>query len=143
MNKSILLGRFVKDPELKSTGGGISVTAFTLAVSRAYVKKGEERQADFIDCVAWRGTAEFICRNFQKGQMVALSGEIQTRTYTTKEGQNRKVVEIVVEDVYFCGGRGEETPRTNRAALDIGESQNDDYDPDSFQVIGDDDDLPF
>lgn len=142
MNNVTLMGRFVKDPELKSTGGGVSVTAFTLAVNRAYVKKGEERQADFIDCVAWRGTAEFICRNFNKGQMVALSGEIQTRSYETREGDKRKAVEVVVSDVYFCGSR-EGAPKTNRAALDITEEAEDDYDPDSFQRIDDDDDLPF
>lgn len=142
MNNVTLMGRFVKDPELKSTGGGVSVTAFTLAVNRAYVKKGEERQADFIDCVAWRGTAEFICRNFKKGQMVALSGEIQTRSYETRDGDKRKAVEVVVSDVYFCGSR-EGAPRTNRAALDITEEAEDDYDPDSFQRIDDDDDFPF
>jgi len=97
INTAVIIGRLTGDPELKHTQNDISVTSFTVAVDRPYVKSGEERQADFIDVVAWRGTAEFICKYFQKGQLIALQGSIQTRTYTDKDNNKRKAVELVVE----------------------------------------------
>lgn len=102
LNSVSLQGRLVSTPELKMTTNEIPVTTFTVAISRSYVKKGEDRQTDFVDIVAWRNTAEFICRNFQKGQMIVLSGAIQTRIYTADDGKNRKVTEIVADKVYFC-----------------------------------------
>ena len=92
INNVVLMGRIGADPELRTTTAGNSITAFSIAVDRDYVKPGEERQADFIDIVAWRNTAEFICKYFQKGQMIAIQGSIQTRTYTDKQGNNRKEV---------------------------------------------------
>ena len=79
LNRVILMGRLVADPELKTTNTGISVTSFRIAVDRSYVKQGEERQADFFDIVAWRNSAEFVCRNFSKGSLIAIDGQLQSR----------------------------------------------------------------
>jgi single-strand DNA-binding protein len=99
------MGRLVSDPELKTTNSGLSVTSFRIAVDRGYVKAGEERKADFIDIVCWRNTAEFVCRYFGKGSMIALEGQLQTRTYQAKDGTNRYVVEVVADNVSFTGER--------------------------------------
>ena len=107
INRVILMGRLVADPELKTTNTGVSVTSFRIAVDRAYVKQGEERQADFIDVVAWRSTAEFVCRNFSKGSLIAIDGQLQSRQYQTKDGQNRTAIEAVAENVSFTGERRE------------------------------------
>ena len=105
LNRVVLMGRLVSDPELKTTASGISVTSFRIAVDRSYVKQGEERKADFIDIVCWRSTAEFVCRFFGKGAMIALEGQLQTRTYQAKDGTNRYVVEVVADNVSFTGER--------------------------------------
>lgn len=105
INRVILMGRLVSDPELKTTGTGISVTSFRIAVDRSYVKSGEERKADFIDIVCWRNQAEFVCRYFGKGAMIAVEGQLQTRTYQAKDGTNRYVVEVVADNVSFTGER--------------------------------------
>ena len=81
INNVVLMGRLVATPELRNTQTGLAVTSFTIAVDRSYVRQGEQRQADFINCVAWRNTAEFITRYFQKGSMIAVTGSIQTRNY--------------------------------------------------------------
>lgn len=106
LNKVILQGRLTANPELKSTANGVSVCAFTLAVDRSY-QSGGERQADFINCVAWRGTAEFISKYFSKGRMAIVCGELQVRKYTTNEGQTRSVTEVIVNDVNFGGDKKE------------------------------------
>ena len=105
LNRVILMGRLVSDPELKTTASGISVTSFRIAVDRNYVKQGEERKADFIDIVCWRQTAEFVCRYFGKGSMIAVEGQLQTRTYQAKDGSNRYVTEVVADNVSFTGER--------------------------------------
>ena len=105
LNRVILMGRLVSDPELKTTASGLSVTSFRIAVDRSYVKQGEERKADFIDIVCWRQTAEFVCRYFGKGAMIAVEGQLQTRTYQAKDGTNRYVVEVVADNVSFTGER--------------------------------------
>ncbi len=105
LNRVILMGRLVSDPELKTTGSGLSVTSFRIAVDRNYVKAGEERKADFIDIVCWRNQAEFVCRYFGKGAMIAVEGQLQTRTYQAKDGTNRYVVEVVADNVSFTGER--------------------------------------
>ena len=107
LNRVILMGRLVAAPELKTTSSGISVTSFRIAVDRNYVKQGEERKADFIDIVCWRQTAEFVCRYFGKGAMIAVEGQLQTRTYQAKDGTNRYVVEVVADNVSFTGERRE------------------------------------
>ena len=90
---------------MKTTPTGASVTNFRIAVDRNYVKQGEERKADFIDIVCWRQTAEFVCRYFGKGAMIAVEGQLQTRTYQAKDGTNRYVVEVVADNVSFTGER--------------------------------------
>lgn len=105
LNNAVIMGRLTKDPELKTTANGISVTSFTIAVDRKFNKQGEEKQADFIDIIAWRGTAEFISKYFRKGSMIAVQGSIQTRMYEDKNGNKRKAVEIVADEVSFCGDK--------------------------------------
>ena len=107
LNCAVIMGRLTATPELRATGSGISVTSFTVAVDRAYVKAGEEKQTDFINVVAWRNTAEFITRFFTKGQMIAIQGSIQTRNYEDKNGNKRTAVEIVAQNVSFCGSKSE------------------------------------
>ncbi len=102
LNTAILMGRLTADPELRHTPSDVAVTSFTLAVDRSYVKSGADRQVDFIDIVAWRSTAEFVCRYFHKGQLVAVQGSIQTRNYTDKEGNKRKAFEVVADNVHFA-----------------------------------------
>lgn len=107
LNRVILMGRLVSDPELKTTGTGISVTSFRIAVDRSYVKSGEERKADFFDIVCWRSTAEFVCRYFGKGSLIAVEGQLQSRTYDAKDGTKRYVVEVIADNVSFTGERRE------------------------------------
>lgn len=141
MNTTALIGRFTTDPELKTTQNGVSVTSFCLAVDRKYQPSGEEKKVDFIDCVAWRNTAEFISKYFSKGSMIAIEGEIQTRTYTDKNGNNRKATEVLVNNVSFCGSKSENntgnTPIENDPLPAFGEQVNE-----AFSNV-DDDDLPF
>lgn len=135
MNVCILMGRITGDPELKKTPSGVSVTTFTVAVTRSYVKQGEERQSDFINVVAWRNTADFICKYFHRGQMIAVQGSIQTRSYQDKNGNKRKAVEVVVEKADFCGDKKTEAkPDFN------GFSQGS---ADDFSTISDDEDMPW
>lgn len=99
LNKVILQGRLVQEPELKSTQTGTSVCSFTLAVDRSY----GEKKADFINCVAWRNTAEFISKYFGKGKMLIAVGELQVRQYTTNNGEKRYATEVIVNEANFAG----------------------------------------
>ncbi len=107
LNCAVLMGRLVADPELRTTANGTSVTSFRIAVDRSFVRQGEERQADFIDIVAWRQTAEFVTRYFHKGSMIAVQGSIQTRNYEDKNGNKRTAFEVVADNVSFCGSKAE------------------------------------
>ena len=107
LNKVILMGRLTRDPELKSTQSGVNVATFTLAVDRSYTKAGAEKETDFLDCVAWRGTAEFISRYFKKGMQVAVTGRVQTRKWKDQQEQNRVAVEIVVDEAFFADSKRE------------------------------------
>lgn len=100
INNVTLLGRMSRTPDLKATQSGISVVSFTVAVDRNY-KSGEEREADFINCTAWRGTADFVSKWFHKGDPIALTGRIQTRKWQTEDGQNRYATEVVCDNVSF------------------------------------------
>ena len=122
LNVAVLMGRLVADPELRHTANDVSVTSFTVAVDRSYVKAGADRQADFIDVVAWRNTADFVCKYFRKGQLIAVQGSIQTRTYTDKDGNKRKAVEIQANDVSFVGSK-----RDNAGGDDFGQSYGQSY----------------
>lgn len=102
MNKVILMGRLTKEPELKQTPNQISVVRFSLAVNRRFVKEGQQ-EADFINCVAWRQTAEFISRYFHKGSMIAVAGSIQTRSWEGQDGKRQYATEVLADEVYFTG----------------------------------------
>ena len=105
LNVAAIMGRLVADPELRHTPNDIADTTFTLAVDRSYSRAGTERQTDFIDVVAWRQTAEFVCKYFSKGRMMAVTGSIQTRNYEDKQGNKRKAFEIVANDVSFADSK--------------------------------------
>lgn len=143
MNKVILMGRLTREPELRTTPNGVNVCTFSLAVSRRFRNANGEYDADFINCVAWRQTAEFISKNFTKGRMLGVVGSIQTRNYD-KDGQRVYVTEVSVDEAYFAGdkgtGRTEEgrgaasTPTDGGAAFGAG---------DGFIPMPAEDDLPF
>lgn len=106
VNNVVIMGRLVRDPELRQLDNGTSVTSFSVAVDRNYVDKTtNERQADFLNVVAWRQTADFVCKYFHQGDMIAIEGSLQSRKYTDKDGNNRVAIEIVANNVSFCGGK--------------------------------------
>ncbi|MCQ2476611.1 MAG: single-stranded DNA-binding protein [Clostridia bacterium] len=107
LNCAVLMGRLVQDPELHTTNSGVPVCSFTIAVDRNFVKQGEERQTDFIDIVSWAQKAEFVSKYFHRGSMIAVQGNIQTRNYEDKNGNKRKSVEIIAENISFCGSKSE------------------------------------
>ena len=109
------MGRLTADPELRTTTSGLSVTSFTVAVDRNY-KSGDERQTDFINCVAWRATADFVTRYFRKGQMIAVQGSLQVRNYEDKNGNKRTAYDVVADNVSFCGSKSESGNNTYAAA---------------------------
>lgn len=142
LNRVCLLGRLVADPELRTTPSNVSVTSFTVAVNRSYVKSGAEREADFIDIVAWRNTAEFVCKYFHKGQLVALEGSLQTRTYTDRDGNKRKAVEVVADNVYFAEPKRDGYSQSNDSFQAPAPSFSSGSSSD-FEEIAGDDELPF
>ena len=101
LNHITIMGRLTRDPELRRTGSGIAVTSFTLAVDRDYKSNSGEKETDFIDCVAWRNTGEFVGKYFTKGRMAVVSGKLQIRGWTDKDGNKRRTAEIVADNVYF------------------------------------------
>lgn len=121
LNRFICIGRLCAAPELKQTTNGTTVTSFGLAVNRPTRKCENENgtsDADFIDCVAWKETAEFICKYFTKGSQIAVEGRLQTRPYTTRSGEKRKATEVVIERAYFAGKK-EEQPAETPAPADL------------------------
>ncbi len=141
INKTILGGRLTADPELKQTTSGISVCSFSLAVNRKFQKEGEQQQTDFINCVAWRNTAEFISRYFKKGSSLCIVGNIQTRTWTDQNNQKRFTTEVIVDEAMFVDSKS-----------DGGQAPSGDYIPDAYtapaapkfeELNPDDDSLPF
>nr|WP_307757360.1 single-stranded DNA-binding protein [uncultured Christensenella sp.] len=105
MNKAILVGNLTRDPEQRTTSSGIAVTSFTVAVRRRYKDADGNYQADFINCVAWRSTAEFVAKYFTKGSRIGVAGTIQTRTYNDQNGNKRYVTEVVADEVEFAGSK--------------------------------------
>lgn len=148
MNKVILGGRLTADPELKATPTGVSVTSFTVAVNRRYTKEGEEQQADFINCVAWRQTAEFVCKYFRKASSICIVGGIQTRSWTDQNGQKRYATEVIADEAYFVDSKAESSGAAPAAPSVPPASQ---YVPEQYTAqtapnyvpLGDDEDLPF
>lgn len=151
MNTVCLLGRLTADLELRHTASQVPVTSFTVAVDRAFQPKGaEQRQADFIPVVAWRQTAEFVCRYFHKGQRIALQGSLQSRQYTDKEGNKRTAYEVVADNVFFAESKNASGPSTgtryesqipqyNEAPPDFSSAGTGDFE----EITDDSDSLPF
>ena len=137
LNSVIIMGRLTADPELRTTTNGLSVTSFTVAVDRNY-KSGDERQTDFINCVAWRQTADFVTRFFKKGQMIAVQGSLQVRNYEDKNGNKRTAYDVVADNISFCGSKSESgnfgAPRQESAPAVSYQSA----DAGSFSVLPDD-----
>ena len=101
LNHIVIMGRLTADPELRRTGSGIAVASFTVAVDRDRKNENGERDTDFIDCVAWRATGEFVCKYFTKGSMIVVTGRLQIRNWTDKDGNKRRSAEVVADNVYF------------------------------------------
>lgn len=115
LNSIALMGRMVKDPELRHTQSGTAVASFTLAVERDYAPEGGNREVDFIDCVAWKGTGEFVSKYFSKGSMAAVNGRLQIRDWTDKEGNKRRSAEVVADSVYFCESKKKDAQSAGKA----------------------------
>ena len=147
MNKVILMGRLTRDPEMRQTPNGVAVCSFSIAVNRRFAKEGQQ-QADFINCSAWRQQAEFICKYFTKGSMIAVVGQLQSRSWDNQEGKRQYSTDVMVDEVYFTGSRAEShttggnenyAPAPQRQDTSFG-----DIDSMGFQTIdGSEDDLPF
>ena len=145
LNCVTLMGRLVADPELRTTTTGKSVATFRIAVDRSFVRQGEQRQADFITIVAWESTANFVCRNFQKGSMIAIQGRIQTRNYEDNTGAKRTAFEVLASEVSFCGSKAE-TGTSVTPAPQVAPAVAPSYQTataNDFEEITDDEDLPF
>ena len=117
LNHIVIMGRFTRDPELRRTGSGIAVASFTLAVDRDF-KSGNsnEKEVDFIDCVAWRQTGEFVGKYFKKGRMAVVSGKLQIRSWTDKDGNKRRTAEVIADNVYFADSKSESNAKGAPAA---------------------------
>ena len=108
LNQIVIMGRLTRDPELRRTGSGIAVTSFTLAVDRDFSGKDSgEKETDFIDCVAWRQTGEFVSKYFSKGRMAVVTGRLQIRGWTDKDGNKRRTAEVIADSVYFGDSKKE------------------------------------
>ena len=132
MNKAILVGRLTRDPELKSTANGTNVCSFSVAVNRRYKNAEGNYDADFINCTAWRQTAEFVSKYFTKGRMIGVIGSIQTRNYDDKDGKKVYVTEVAADEVHFVESKGDNNNNTAPVA-----------DVNDFAPIDDTDELPF
>lgn len=147
INSVILMGRLTADPELRTTSSNLSVLSFSVAVERNYQGQGQERQTDFINCVAWRQNADFISRYFRKGNMIAIEGSIQTRSYEDRNGNKRTAVEVIVNRASFTGSKAEmggaaPADRYPAPAAQPASYNNSDVD-DFADIAAAEDDLPF
>lgn len=138
LNVVALMGRLVADPQLRQTTRGKNVASFRVAVDRGRKDANGQNQADFFDIVAWDKSAEFICRYFQKGSMIAVEGRLQSRNYQDKSGNNRNAVEVVVNNVSFAGNKDAQSQNVANRAVSAPVAANNEYEP-----IEDDGDLPF
>ena len=156
LNVVAIMGRLVADPELRTTPAGYSVCSFRIACDRSYVQQGQERQADFIDIVAWRQQADFVSKYFQKGSMIAVEGSLQTRQYQDKQGSKRTAVEVVANNISFAGAKRQDSQsvpsyeqqttsyvQQAKAAQNASQPAYTQGSMDDFAVISDNDDLPF
>ncbi len=155
MNKVILMGRLARDPETRQTPNGVTLSRFTIAVNRRFAGKDAQQQADFINCVAWRQTGEFVTRYFRKGSMIAVVGSLQTRSWDGNDGQKHYATEVSVDEAYFTGSKTESStqgggnytaPSYNTSAPAASQSNDfgGDFDAMGFADLdGSEDDLPF
>ena len=137
LNQIVLLGRLTR------TGSGTAVTSFTMAVDRDYKDADGERGVDFIECVAWRATAEFVAKYFAKGQLAAVSGRLQLRDWTDKEGAKRRTAVVVVSSCYFAGSKSSDKPERPPQSFQPAAGPVSAYPDDFSQIAGEDDDFPF
>ena len=149
LNHITIMGRFVRDPELRRTGSGIAVTSFTLAVDRDFKSSGaNEKEVDYIDCVAWRQAGEFVSKYFNRGRMAVVSGRLQIRSWTDKDGNKRRIAEVVADNVYFADSKTENassgTQQAAPASYGSPAYSAPNYPPSDFAMLEDDDaQLPF
>ena len=147
LNHITIMGRFVRDPELRRTGSGIAVASFTLAVDRDFkASSGGEKEVDFIDCVAWRQTGEFVSRYFAKGRMAVVEGRLQIREWTDKEGNKRRAAEVIADNVYFGDSKrdGETGGSFGGYSAPVSYGTPASAEPDQFSQLDDNDsELPF
>ncbi len=156
MNVVTLMGRLTADPELKTTNSGLSYCRFSVAVDRDFTKQGEDKQADFINCVAWDKRAEFISRYFSKGSLIALKGSIRTGSYTDNSGNKRYTTDVVIDNVYFTGEKKDSSSSYSRGSSSRPSENNSSSrhdsapaptyssgDDDDFDTMNADEDLPF
>lgn len=138
LNKIILMGNLTADPEFKTTPSGVPVTTFSIAVGRRFAKESDEVKADFFNVVAWRQTAEFVSKFFNKGKSIVVVGSLQNRSYTTQDGQKRYITEIMADECTFAGnaGNGQNDAQNAQPAQASLQTAN-------FEEISQDDDLPF
>ena len=141
LNQIIIMGRLTRDPELRRTGNGVAVASFSLAVDRDYTNADDVRPTDFIDCVAWRQSAEFVSKYFTKGRMAVVSGRLQIRDWVDSEGRKRRAAEILADNIYFGDSKRPEYDKPNGYHV-AGASV---PDPKDFAVLDDsgDTELPF
>ena len=143
MNKAILVGNLTRDPERRQTPGGVSVTTFSVAVQKRFKNADGRYDADFINCVAWRQNADFITKYFTKGQMIAIRGTLQQRSYTDKDGNKRTTYDVVVAEAQFCGSK-QESGGAAPATKEVSPASFSNVDTGDFEEISmGDDDLPF
>ena len=152
MNNVSLIGRLTADPELRHTQSGVANVRFSIAVDRSYTKQGEEKQADFINIVAWQQRAEFICKYFSKGQRIAITGEIRTGSYTDRDGNKRYSFEVWANNVEFCeskrdssysGGQSSYQQNNYRQETNAPAPSYSNGDTGDFMMMPGDEDLPF
>ena len=144
LNHIVLMGRLTRDPELRRTANGVAVASFTLAVDRDFAAAGAEKETDFIDIVAWRNTAEFVSRYFTKGRMAVVTGRLQIRNWTDKDGNKRTTYDVVVDSADFCGSKAESGGSAPMARTEEAPASFSNVDTGDFEEISmGDEDLPF
>lgn len=151
LNKVILVGRMTADPELKQTQSGVSVTSFSIAVNRRYTKNGEQQQADFLNIVAWRQSAEFVTKYFRKGSAICIIGSLQSRSWTDQNGQKRYATEVIADEVSFVDSKSESgapnggsfAPYAANDSFSTPAYASNEEASSKFEELSNDDDLPF
>jgi len=143
LNKVILMGRLTRDPELKYTASNVPVCSFAIAVDRRFQKQGEQSQADFINIVTWRQTAEFVSKYFTKGRLINVCGSLQTRTWDDANGVKHYATEVVADEVNFCGDKPQNSPSQGGSSPQSYDHSGSHMQNDGFAPVDTDDDLPF